>query len=481
MKKIIKYLILITLPVLVSCDNWLELVPPNGLVQDEYWKNKEDIKASLMGAYDQLAKMDEELFLYGEIRGGMIAEDNPSDDIRDILKGNIYPDNYLCDWSGFYKIINYCNMVLYYNPIIFELDPTYSEYQMQGIESEALFLRSLSYFYLVRIFNEVPLVLEPTSSDNAELYHPKSEEQVILDTIKVNLIHASKFISDDHGSLENNLGRASKNGIHALLADISLWNFEYEECLSYIEKIEESTIGLVSNSDWFTNYYPGNTLESIFELQYNDLNSQGNSLYSSTYTQDNYLVSTSAIELLDSEPPVNENTRDGSFSPTSLKIWKYCGTLGDGKSVRSGSLRASANWIFYRYADILLMKAEALSQLNDFDQAIDYVNMVRERANVEQKSAPQSVNAFEDLIIEERAKELAFEGKRWFDILRMGRRNNFSRKDKLIEIVTQNAPSNQRLVLRSKLKDSMGWYFPIMDTEIERNKNLEQNPYYEGY
>ena len=116
-----------------------------------------------------------------------------------------------------------------------------------------------------------------------------------------------------------------------------------------------------------------------------------------------------------------------------------------------------------------------------FSEAIEYINMVRERAHMSTKSAPQSPEAFEDLILEERAKELAFEGKRWFDLLRMGRRNDYARKDKLIDIIVKNVPSNQRLVLASKLKDPMGWYFPIEDIEIERNKNLVQNPYYEGY
>jgi hypothetical protein len=83
--------------------------------------------------------------------------------------------------------------------------------------------------------------------------------------------------------------------------------------------------------------------------------------------------------------------------------------------------------------------------------------------------------------MEERAREFAFEGKRWFDLLRMGRRNNYARKNDLIEIIIQNVPSNQRLVLGSKLSNPYGWYLPVYNSEMERNKNLVQNPYYEGY
>ena len=477
-----KHILILLLILFTSCEDWLNITPPDGLVQDEYWKSKEDVLATLMGAYQQMSEMDELFFLYGEVRGDLIIRDNNTPSyIRNIMEGNIYPENNLCDWSGLYEIINYCNFALAYNPIIYEQDPTYTEYQKQGVESEALFLRSLAYFYLVRIFKEVPFITEPTVSDNVELYLPKSSDTTILNAIKADLLEARKFVSDDYGSTEYNLGRASKNAINALLADISLWNFEYEECITYIEEIENSIINLVSSGQWFTIFYPGNSLEGIFELQFDGNIGQGNSLFGVTYTENNYKASLTAIELLSRESAKEITRGDGSYRVSDSKIWKYCGAAADGKSVRPSSDKNSANWIFYRYADILLMKAEALSQLERYEEAIKYVNDVSERANMGEKSAPNNPEAFEDLILEERAKELAFEGKRWFDLLRMGRRNNYARKDKLISIIVQNVPSNQRLVLASKLTNSLGWYLPIEDQELERNKNLEQNPYYEGY
>ena len=90
-----------------------------------------------------------------------------------------------------------------------------------------------------------------------------------------------------------------------------------------------------------------------------------------------------------------------------------------------------------------------------------------------------SPQAYEDAIMEERALELAFEGKRWFDLLRMGRRNDYARKSKLIEIIVANVPSTQRRILATKLNNPLGWYLPIHETELERNKNLVQNPYYD--
>ncbi|MBK6284819.1 MAG: RagB/SusD family nutrient uptake outer membrane protein [Draconibacterium sp.] len=160
-------------------------------------------------------------------------------------------------------------------------------------------------------------------------------------------------------------------------------------------------------------------------------------------------------------------------------IWKYVGQAPDGQSARSGSQQYSCNWILYRFADVLLMKAEALSQKGDYLSAYNIINQIRDRAGVGPLSIANSPTAYEDAILEERALELSFEGKRWFDLLRMGRRNNYARKSKLIDIIVSNVPSTQKRILATKLTNPNGWYLPISKDEIERNKNLTQNPYYD--
>jgi starch-binding outer membrane protein, SusD/RagB family len=127
------------------------------------------------------------------------------------------------------------------------------------------------------------------------------------------------------------------------------------------------------------------------------------------------------------------------------------------------------------------MKAEALSQIGNYDEALEIINEIRTRALMDPLSISTSQEAFEDAILLERAREFAFEGKRWFDLLRMGRRNNFARKSKLIEVIIEKVPSTQKLVLASKLSNPFGWYFPIYYLELEKNVNLDQNPYYEAF
>ena len=465
-----------------SCNDWLELVPPDGLVRDEYWKSKEDVQASLMGAYQKFAKLDLTLFLMGELRGDLIVDDvNTNSDYKDIMEANIFPDNSMCNWSQFYSIINYCNSILKYTPIVADNDPTFSDYQLKGFEAEALFLRSLAYFYLVRAFRDVPLVLEASESDDVNFFLPTSSSEEVLVQIEADLLVARSGVTEDYGSIDSNKGRATMSAINSLLADIALWNFDYEACITYVEAVENSGFDVVPGAQWYDIFYPGNSLESIFELQFDASLSQYNQIYSFTYFQKNFLASSNALDLLDPSVSKEIIRGDGSFRSTDLKIWKYAGAAADGKTLRPGEDALSTNWIVYRMADVLLMKAEALSQIGRYDEALNLVNKIRSNRLMNPISTSYSATAFEDLILEERARELAFEGKRWFDLLRMGRRNDYQRKSKLIEIIVEKVPSTQKLLLAIKLTNPWGWYFPIEADELERNFNLIQNPYYAGY
>ena len=223
-----KYLF-ITLIVLfsISCNDWLELMPPSGLVRDEFWKSKEDVETVLTAAYSTFSKMDSRLFIYGEIRADMLTGDvNQSNTEELLMESNIYPNNGFSDWSSFYQVINVANEVIKNAPLVQEIDNTFTDFQMQGFKAEAYFLRSLSYFYLVRIFKDAPLILEPTEFDDADIYVPQASEDAILNQITADLIANRPFApSCGFTTIAENKGRASKAAFDALLADIALWRF----------------------------------------------------------------------------------------------------------------------------------------------------------------------------------------------------------------------------------------------------------------
>ncbi|MFA7491114.1 MAG: RagB/SusD family nutrient uptake outer membrane protein [Mariniphaga sp.] len=472
----------------VSCNDWLELLPPGGLIREEFWKNKEDVEAVLMASYRTLANLNSRLFIYGEIRADMIEGDvNQPNNEELLMESNIFPNNSYCDWSSFYQAINYANEVIKNAPVVQEIDNTFTDFEMQGFLAEAYFVRSLSYFYLVRLFKDVPLVLEPTEYDDAEVFVSQSPEDEVLNQIYNDLLKYRDFApSGGFATMAENKGRASKAAFDALLADIALWRFDYEAVIQHATRVENSeAIELMPGGRWFELFYPGNTLEGIFEFQFDGNLNQNNGTFGLTNrTSYRYDPSQKAIELLAFEFGSQELVRGEDVSivkygENDFIIWKYVGRAPDGQSLRSGTDQNSCNWIVYRLADVMLMKAEALSQVQRYDEAAEILNIIRERAGLQPAAIANTAAAYEDAILDERSRELAYEGKRWFDLLRMGRRNDYARKDKLIEVIISNVPSTQKRILSAKLNNPLGWYLPIHQNEIERNKNLIQNPYYD--
>ena len=504
MMKILTYILLLFALTLTSCKNFLDQYPKDGLVLEEYWQNKEDLYQVLNGAYGKLAQMDTRLLLSGEIRGDMIAQGRDiqkylGGDVKLVMDADILATNVFSQWSDYYEVINYCNFVIKYAPIIKERDNTFSDYYMKASISEATALRSLMYFYLVRIFKDVPYVTWATESDAVDLFPAKIDGNTILDNILKDLVtdQMVEKIPDYFGSVESTKGRINRYAAYAIIADIALWRFDYSLALEYIEKIQNSSqFLLVDNKDWYNLFAQGNMYESIFEIQMSTADLNPNRLYALTNSLTNkyFIASSYSIELflsnsirsLSSQKTRKERTllADGSFG---YKLYKYLGSLTSSKSsvgyFRSSTETADANFIIYRYSDIMLMKAEALSQQDspDFASALELVNTIRFRANVPVLTLNefgQSKQTAEEYILKERALELAYEGKRWFDLMRYGRRNNYAQKEKLITRLLSNVSPSQRLIMASKLKNSDSWYMPIYQVEIDNNPNLVQNSYY---
>lgn len=478
--------ILIILASLTSCEEFLDQKPTDGLVYEEYWKNKEEVLSTLGGAYQLMAELDYSFWLHGELRGDMlknIVGRTPAPETA-IMTANIEVNNWHARWDKYYSTINICNHIIKLVPSVD--DPTFSPYLKQQMISEATFIRSLLYFYMVRIWKDIPYITEPTINDESEFFPVKISGEEVLRNIKADLIEIRNKMPE-HPTYEKNKSRATAGAVNALLADICLWNFEYEECITYIDSVENSgDYFLLPAGEWFQNYNPGFSLENIFEIFYDQSIGQPNLIASKTFsavaTSVQYYASDYAEEILsDDVTAAGEITRGPGSISINHQVWKYAGSTNDKISLRPGNTSSSANFIVYRLADLYLMKAEAYSQKEapDFFLALEYLNKIRARVNMPLYSQFSTAKDFEDAILLERAKELAFEGKRWFDLLRMGRRNNYARKDDLVDKLIQNVSPTQKLVMKSRLGDPNGWYMPIHILDIDRNKNLIQNTYYD--
>jgi hypothetical protein len=139
-----------------------------------------------------------------------------------------------------------------------------------------------------------------------------------------------------------------------------------------------------------------------------------------------------------------------------------------------------AHWIFYRYADVLLMKAEALNEINKPLEASRIVKTIRDRADAIDMKVMDSLNksSMAGYILEERQRELAFEGKRWYDVLRNAKRNGYEKRQLLMDLATISLPADRRQAAFGKLIDDNSHYFPVYFYELQTNKLLEQNTFY---
>jgi starch-binding outer membrane protein, SusD/RagB family len=493
-KNILKTILISTLTVTVACDSYLDLKPQDGIVRQDYWNTKEQVGSAVVGIYASLleASLVEKLFLYGELRADMLV---PNSGARgnelEVINGNILETNSIASWRDFYRTINYCNTVIDLAPQALAEDNTFSEEQLNAYLAEALTIRSLMFFYLVRSFGEVPLKLTATISDDQDIALPKSSKEEILDQITADLSQAEEWAVISYGNNAHDKGRVTRYTVNALQADVYLWKEEYEACITACDKIINSgQFGLVEgqgNALWFQELYGvGNSNESIFELQFDAQKINPFYMMLDPSAGRRFLAAPSVVQevfTLDMDDPLNVDIRSAaSVRATNSSLWKYLGvSLDEGR----GFDDSYAHWIFYRYADILLMKAEALAQRGDSEsgqRALDLVQAIRDRANALDETAqqvdPSDSRGLTDYILAERQREFAFEGKRWFDVLRNARRNNYERLDILIDMATKSAPPDRQQTIVTKYKDVDSHYWPIYQYEILTNKNLVQNPFY---
>jgi hypothetical protein len=501
-----------------SCTDWLTVKPQSEVVLADYWKTGSDVQAVLASCYRGLTEDDViyRMIIWGELRSDNLIQGstgfaNERYDMKKILDGDINSSNKYSSWGSFYAVINYCNFILHYAPDVINKDNNFTADEYHKIQAEALTIRSLCYFYLVRTFKDVPLITQPSIDDTQNYLVAKAPEQTILDTITANLLTAQKYARTDYGRLDYNKGRITLDAVNSLLADVYLWSQQYDKCIQTCDLVLADTrLKLVPATTMFTQvFYIGNSTESIFELQFND-NIQANNpvrlLYGrygigelgfpeflayyrypagTGYTGDfspfNLIVGTKKESVTDIRADEFYYPNGGNYS-----IFKYTGiemitSLITGNPPTPSPRSNTSNWILYRLSDVMLMKAEALVQLEGTDNmnnALSLVNTTYLRSNPLQDSLKitdyQTKSSMEDLVLRERQREFLFEGKRWFDLVRVARRNGSPQA--VNAFITHKSVTGS---VSLDIPEMNALYMPISKTELLTNPLLKQNPYYE--
>lgn len=510
------FFLLAALTLTTSCNDWLTVKPNNEQITVDYWQSKEDVEAVVASGYKFMRESVPTIIKWGELRGGSLYQTSDTK-VQDF---NVTPSHTLAKYETIYKAINMANSVIYYAPSVCDGDATYKESMMKSHLTEAYFQRAYCYLLLLKNFKEVPLVVKPYVDDTEAFKLPKSTETEIMDQIKKDVkdalaTGAAKGTYDD--ILDPNgwqtKGRATKWSLYALMADACLWSEDYAGCIEYCNLILNATdtfrpAFLTNTNDWYTIFYPGNSNESIFELNWSyDINQESNNFASQVFAGASSFatlrLTDAVVEKLKAE---NEELVKSGYSTegrvgrgmlatyinsgNSYYIWKYAGN--DITDVTGGvRTHQDANWIVYRVAEIKLMKAQAEAMTGNFKEAVSLINDIRLRAalsyfngiDVDDPASETLINQLtEQEVIEEilLQKQLEFiaEGKRWYDLLWLGRVAGGKYRQLFVDYVIAGNQTTNSSWVESVLMNENAWYLPIPQADIDNNDLLKQNPYY---
>ncbi len=359
---------------------------------------------------------------------------------------------------------------------------------------EALFLRAHYYYLLARLFGGVPLRLEPYDPDTPSAIARTSLDDTYRQIIE-DCSNAIKLLPPKNEYDEHQKGRACREAAMYMLADIYLTLAPsnaslYNDVIDLCDQITAMGYDL-SNCPYEANFNcpVRNGAESIFEIQYSGSTESdfwGNTPYSSWLStfmgpRGSGLVAGSwgwnlpTQEFMDSYeegdlrksisvfyegcPDWEGKPYRPQWSNTGYNVRKFLVS----KELSPEFNTSSANFVVYRYAGVLLMQAEAYNELNQTPNAREPINIVRKRAGLDPLPSTISQSDMKEAIIHERRMELAFEGHRWFDLIRI---DNGDYALRFFRSIGKTNVSKERLL------------FPIPQTEIDANPLMTQNPGY---
>ena len=485
------YIMSLVALLLMSCsDDFLDRQPLDTINTENYPTTAEELVTVVNGAYQPLQwpKLYNLRMWSTDIMAGnsIVGAGGGSDGIetQDMANFVINTDNagVLDLWRGPWPGILMSNIVLDAAPQM-DIDEDIRKRSM----GEAHFLRAHYYFILARFFGDVPLITEPQSSDS-DLFPPRDPVAQVYELIISDLNAAAELLPEKNEYTSENKGRASKGAAYGMLAKVHLTLGNYQQVVQYATEVEN--LGYDLNDNYADNFSitNENSIESLFEVQYASnggydfWSNENQASWASPFMGPrgaNFVAGgygwnqpteefVSAYEegderkdatvLYEGGPEFDGKEYESRFSFTGYNTRKFLVPLSQVSAYDNSPM----NFPILRFADVLLMKAEALNELGQTALAEDYLNMVRNRAGLDDIEGLSQAD-FRNAVLHERRMELAFEGQRWFDLIRV---NNGEYGLNFLRSIGRNNASQKHLL------------FPIPQIELDRNPNLVQNPGY---
>jgi len=472
-----KYDIILSLTLLglfSSCSGFLDEKLKGQYSAENYYTTEEAATQAVNGIYNSLYSI--KLWIFGDVasddavKGGNAGDQGDINFINDFTASS---DNGVIStfWQDTYETISRANNVIAYVPSM-SIDATLRD----RLVGEAKFLRAFSYFNLVNVFGKVPLKLLPQTTQ-ANINVGLSEVSAIYTQIEKDLNDAIAVLPASYSSEK---GRVTKGAAYGLLAKADLYQQKYAECLTNINALESlKQYRLAGNYADLFKAGAEDSSEIIFGIRYvNDTKaSLGNlmTVWFAPSTEGGYYFDAPTQSYVDAftekdttgaddprldasigrdgKPWFNKTTYSSSWSEaTGYLVKKYDEDAVPGLAIA----QSTVPYHYMRYADILLMKAEAINELGGADavaKAAVPLNQVRKRAGLAPTTA-STQGALRAVIRNERRKELGFEFHRFFDLMRWGKE-----------------AAETALGSDFKWKEPR-FYFPLPQEELDANKAL---------
>ena len=464
MKKILVLASLATL-LMTSCgDSFFDLEPASSVTIDKVYKTASDYNVAVIGCY---AKLQSQVNFYTECceyRSDNLSLGAPTagtQDRYDIDHFTEKPSNGILSsyWANFNNNVYRCNLLLD------QIDgANFAENLKKQYKGEAMFIRALNYFNMYRIWGGVPATKHVVSAAEALKVARYSDEQM-FDLIAGDLkeIVDNNYLPETYSSAD--MSRATSGAAKALLGKVYLTFHKWTEAKDILSQL----IGkyqLVSPIAQVFDVDNKNNNEIIFAVHFNkEIEGEGHSYW---YNLTNASDDTNQTSSLLNTFPTGDARKD---LITYVQVEKTVRLMNKFYDTKSPTFKTVGNdQILLRYADVLLMYAEALNEIqydaSEGSLALKYLNAVRQRAGISNLTAKQlpTQEKFRKGILVERQREFPYEGQRWFDLVRMG----FAKS-----VMAENGV---------EIKDYQ-LLFPIPQQEIEKvgNKSiLWQNPGYDN-
>ena len=388
-----------------ACEDFLELEPISQIGDNGFYTNTSEVESAVLAIYDGMQSAVQREFALTEMRSDNTRTRTSEGEWAQFETLNVDPTNgTLADyWASWYNVIFRANTVLD------NLEAVEDASTRSQFEGEARFARAMAHFNLVRLFGDVPLIDRVIFQSDTEAFGRTSSDQVYAAIIS-DLEAAAATLPTRTQIAE---GRATRGAANALLGKVFLTTGDYSKAQAALEDVIDSgNYQLVD--DYRDVFYSERNDEIIFAIQFVDDNENDSQDFSLEMTALGRAagINFATDDFIDALTEADSMRAAVLFDPEDMAaVGKYLTSSADAEL-------GGNDWIVLRYADVLLMYAEAIlagGESTTDSEALDAVNAVRDRAGLDDLD-----EVTKDNLLYERRIELAFENQRFFDLLRFG-------------------------------------------------------------